>query len=749
MEVTNHNIIEEAETQFTTDSQLLSELGERLISSEYIALAELVKNSYDADATKVNIWIVEKAEERLLHLKDDGNGMNKEQFLSEWMKVGTRAKLKDKSSTTYSRKITGSKGIGRFASRFLGGTLTLETTAYDEESKEYRRISAYFPWKDAKEGDLSSFKVRYKISGGQQERDKGTTLIIGDLKFSWSKDDLKKITKELVDIVSPPLPQAIRKRLRGTRDPGLTLLFGSPEHGEKVEQAMEELLERYQARMDIYVNGNQVRYTCHYKGKKEQLEKTYDLHEGNKIGFVFAQIRYFPRRKDIFTNMKNIDGRIALGFLRANGGVRVFDRGFRVLPYGGEDDDWLGISKDKARNSRFWGSKITKKWFPENTLPKAEALNPVLNTPANHQLLGVVYVESERYESQNVNSSQESCLKPAMDREGFVENDAFNQLVEIVRAGIDLIGKIDKDESLAQKEEKARKEGLETTSKINEAIEYVKARDDIHEDTKEKIIKSYEQIKDVAERAIRTQMDIVASMEYVSLLGVLGGFMTHETYNIRRGLEEALVALKQISQKNLQPDITNTVATIQKANNQINNQIEYIRLFMHQTRDKKQEPFKVKPQIAKALDILREYLDERKIKVVIEVEPDLVSPVVPVVVFSGVLMNLLTNAVKATLLSNSEDRKILIRAINEGRNFKLFVMDNGIGIPPSAKDFIFEPFFTTTDELEGPFGTGMGLGLYIVKRAVESGGGKVKLVNPDQEFNSCFEVSYEGKRAET
>lgn len=743
MEITNHETIEEAETQFTTDSQLLSELGERLISSEYIALSELVKNSYDADATQVNIWVVEKGEERFLYLKDNGNGMSKEQFLSDWMKVGTRAKLKNKRSASYSRNITGSKGIGRFASRFLGGTLTLETTAYDDTNKEYRQISAYFPWKDIREGDLSSFKVRYKISGNLQETDKGTTLIIGDLKFMWSEDDLKDITRQLVDIVSPPLPNAIRKRLRGLRDPGLTLLFGPPERGEKVEQAMEELLEKFQAMMNIYVDDDMVRYTCNYKGKKKSVEQFHKLSEGNKVGYLFAQIRYYPRRKDVFKNFKNIDGRSASRYLKNNGGVRVFDRGFRVLPYGNLDDDWLGISKDKARNSREWGSPITKKLFPESSLSKEEALNPVLSIPANHQLLGVVYVESEPYENQNSLSVHEDQLKPAMDREGFVENEAFHQLIAIIRAGVDLIGKIDKEESLEEKKERAKKEGLETTSKINEAIEYVRARDDIQQDTKEKIITSYEQIKDVTERAILTQKDIVSSMEYVSLLGVLGGFMTHETNNVRRSIDEALVALRQISQENAQADVTKIIMTVEKANEQIKNQIEYIRLFMHQARNRKQKPFMVRPQITKTMAVLKEYLEERKIRVEIEADANLVSPPIPVVVFSGVLMNLLTNAAKALLLSNSKDRKMLIRSINEGKSFKLLVMDNGVGIPPSARDFIFEPFFTTTDELEGPFGTGMGLGLYIVKRSVESEGGKVKLVDPVHGFSTCFEVSYE------
>jgi anti-sigma regulatory factor (Ser/Thr protein kinase) len=743
VETTNNEVIEESETQFSSDTQLLSELGERLISKPHIALAELVKNCYDADATKVNIWIDNTEGERKLILKDNGNGMSKDQFLSEWMKIGTRSKMKSTDSNMYSRKITGSKGIGRFATRFLGGKLKLETVALAEHEREYRKITAEFPWVDAKEGNLSSFKIHYKIIGKQKEEDKGTALIISDLRYKWSENELKEIVKYLAEIVSPPLPKAIRKRLRGERDPGLTLLFGPPERGENVSQAMDELFERFLARMDIYVNGDRVEYTCRYKGKKELTRLSHKLHEGNMLGVVFAQIRYYPRRKDAFANMETIDGRKASKYLTEYGGVRVFDRGIRVLPYGEINDDWLGISKDKARNSRKWGSDITESFFPENSLQKAEALNPVLNTPANHQLLGAVYVESVRQNEIKENTDQEILLLPAMDREGFLDNQAFKQLVSIIRAGVDIIGKIDKEEALQEKKEKSRKETIEAVSKINEAIDFVSSRGDIKEETKDKIINSYEQIKEATKTAIKTQKEIVESMEYVSLLGVLGGFMTHETYNVRKSLDEAIIALERIPKQNLGFDFSKTISEITKAKGQIENQIEYITLFLHSARDKRVEPFNVKAQTERTIEVLKEYMDDRRIEVDVQIPNDLKSPAVSVVVFTGVLMNLLTNSIKALLPSNLENKKVRIGAVNDEKYLKLLVMDNGIGIPPSAIDFIFEPFFTTTSELEGPFGVGMGLGLYIVKRALESSKGKIRVTKADPGFNTCFEVLYE------
>ena len=136
---------------FTVDSALLSELGEKLVETVYIALVELVKNSYDADATKVTVKFTQ-GEKGLaeIHIEDDGSGMNFHDVERYWMKIATTNKAIDSVSPKYGRPRTGSKGIGRFCCRRLGRALTLITTGKKDD--EYQTTNVYFPWEKFKPG---------------------------------------------------------------------------------------------------------------------------------------------------------------------------------------------------------------------------------------------------------------------------------------------------------------------------------------------------------------------------------------------------------------------------------------------------------------------------------------------------------------------------------------------------------------------------------------------------------------------
>ena len=76
--------------KFQADSALLRELGERLVGQPHIALAELIKNAYDADATLCTISINDNE----ITVTDNGHGMTEDEFLKHWMTIGTRNKQK-------------------------------------------------------------------------------------------------------------------------------------------------------------------------------------------------------------------------------------------------------------------------------------------------------------------------------------------------------------------------------------------------------------------------------------------------------------------------------------------------------------------------------------------------------------------------------------------------------------------------------------------------------------------------------
>src|SRR5437588_2829582 len=132
-----------AELTFTVDSALLSELGEKLVETAHIALVELVKNAYDADATQTTVKlipnpalephvtqngsgvfkIVGKPVGPEVHIIDNGSGMTFRDVEKYWMRIATTHKQDLPVSSRYGRPRTGEKGIGRFSCRRLGTQL--------------------------------------------------------------------------------------------------------------------------------------------------------------------------------------------------------------------------------------------------------------------------------------------------------------------------------------------------------------------------------------------------------------------------------------------------------------------------------------------------------------------------------------------------------------------------------------------------------------------------------------------------
>ena len=118
----------ETDKNFRVDLRLLLELGERLISRDEVAVVELVKNSFDADATEVIIIF----DYRGIEITDDGHGMNIDQINEGWFTIGTSIKKRDNYSPK-GRKVLGEKGLGRLALFRLGKIITIYTKKDNED----------------------------------------------------------------------------------------------------------------------------------------------------------------------------------------------------------------------------------------------------------------------------------------------------------------------------------------------------------------------------------------------------------------------------------------------------------------------------------------------------------------------------------------------------------------------------------------------------------------------------------------
>jgi DNA topoisomerase VI subunit B len=192
---------------FTVDSALLGELGERLVSTVHVALTELVKNGYDADATVVEVKIIpEEGKASRVVVSDNGEGMTVEQVRSFWMKIGTSNKIASPVTEKFGRLKTGSKGIGRFACRRLGTHLKLTTTAdisSKSKGKRYQTTTIEFDWLKFKPGtDVEGIECQ-GLTRISDTGKCGTELEIwGGENDEWRTSGIDYVMRQLVGLAS-------------------------------------------------------------------------------------------------------------------------------------------------------------------------------------------------------------------------------------------------------------------------------------------------------------------------------------------------------------------------------------------------------------------------------------------------------------------------------------------------------------------------------------------------------------------
>src|SRR5215218_5119617 len=113
---------------FSVDARAILTLGRDSIKDHTTALVELVKNSYDADATRVEVEVFVKATPPFIRIADNGCGMTEADIDNNWLRIGFSEKRTEKVSTR-NRRRTGEKGIGRISADRLGAILELYTRA--------------------------------------------------------------------------------------------------------------------------------------------------------------------------------------------------------------------------------------------------------------------------------------------------------------------------------------------------------------------------------------------------------------------------------------------------------------------------------------------------------------------------------------------------------------------------------------------------------------------------------------------
>lgn len=187
------------EIGFTVDAGLIDRLGRELVGRAETAVSELVKNSYDADATEVKVTFIDSdIIGGSLVIEDNGVGMNEFQLEQGFMRISSTDKVHHPVSEKYGRTKAGKKGIGRFATQRLGSRLTIISQTKESDSA----IRIVIKWDKYKiDQDITS--ISFPLEFIEKQKDEGTVLRIDGLKDVWSEPAIKRIFRYVSELLQP------------------------------------------------------------------------------------------------------------------------------------------------------------------------------------------------------------------------------------------------------------------------------------------------------------------------------------------------------------------------------------------------------------------------------------------------------------------------------------------------------------------------------------------------------------------
>ncbi|TIX03979.1 MAG: hypothetical protein E5V57_16700, partial [Mesorhizobium sp.] len=201
---------------FSVDTKLFRELGELLVGRESTALVELIKNAYDADATKVAILGegIAKPDGRII-VTDNGIGMTEAEFTSGFLRIAGRSKLgADRRSLWFQRRYTGEKGVGRLAAHKLARVIKIGSRRWDGKERDPIAgfpsdvaLDATINWDKIEaldtidEIDRSDAVTLKSIASGGKNA--GTTLTLSPLRKQWTERDREQFIDEVATLTPP------------------------------------------------------------------------------------------------------------------------------------------------------------------------------------------------------------------------------------------------------------------------------------------------------------------------------------------------------------------------------------------------------------------------------------------------------------------------------------------------------------------------------------------------------------------
>ena len=193
---------EPARIPFRMHPRVFDALGADLVTSDVVAIIELVKNAYDAFARKVYVKFRKDKDGHIrLDIVDDGHGMTREVIEDVWCLVATPHKDRHPIARrgAEKRRVTGAKGLGRLSAARLGSRLSMLTMAHGEPCWRVR-----VDWSSVSEGaEIAESYVACERATWSEDSGSGTRLRIRDLHETWDDVRISDLKQNLARLIAP------------------------------------------------------------------------------------------------------------------------------------------------------------------------------------------------------------------------------------------------------------------------------------------------------------------------------------------------------------------------------------------------------------------------------------------------------------------------------------------------------------------------------------------------------------------
>ncbi|WP_143343467.1 ATP-binding protein [Delftia sp. K82] len=718
-------------------ARIMRTLGEELISSEVVAVIELVKNSYDAEAGYVSIRFDGKLEvgEGSVSIEDDGHGMSLTVVEGSWMEPATNNKKVQRSSHILKRRFLGEKGVGRFAAARLATDLELTTRALESDKEVY----AYFDWSQFDNEDayldqiliLAEERVPQEFVRGRtrpfdapgphgdlrRDGSHGTLLKMNGLKRAWGDKEVYSLKKSLSRLISPfdgekgfkifiQLPGDYAEQPRELEPPEVlkyphyTLSGRVDKHGDfefRAELHASSIVEAFTGKL---VNSDV---------KDRGVVEFVDGKGGRPLvcGPFSFNILVWDRDQ-----LDNIDQKLGTGIhdirrdLDSIAGVSIFRDGFRVLPYGEAENDWLKLDIRRVQN-------------------------PTMRL-SNNQITGYV----------KIGADENPLLKDQSNREGLDNNSAYSELQEIIRLALSKLESLRfRDKKSAGADDASRKSdgallAVPDTAKLRQLISTgADSAETLH---------LFDETTKAWENQVGRIREVLSRYHSLATLGQLVDKVVHDgrqplsTIQTQSSLliESLSKALKKLDGSS---ECGKYLEGIHARLLRVKDAAGLIDLVLKRIEPlggrKKGRPTKVyiNEIIKNAFSHFQADIESLGINVTLPAADDLIQ--VDAHELQEVLINLIANSVYWLSNVPKGQRAILVQCTRPApRELDIIFADSGPGVSKGNKSAIFEPYFSTKPD-------GVGLGLVIAGEMIRDYyNGSLELLNSGPLPGAVFRI---------